>query len=243
MYPQANYGPAPFVSGAPPVGGAPPVQGNAVPPLPAAYGGGGAPPAVPAGGMGMMGGLRAMGAAMNPALMGSVAPALASVYGGSLPPPRTVGGNGFGVRPDVSHDELVDYLLPKFRAAESSGNYQAQRKDYDREKNMNTASGAYGYTDSTWNNYKGFPRAKDAPPEIQDERMRADLMHSIARFGGDPFKAVANHFYPARASNPASWSQPVSSNPDAMTVADYLSKVLPPNRVQTYLASAKGASS
>lgn len=46
-----------------------------------------------------------------------------------------------------------------------------------------SASGKYGYLDSTWNNYRGYPSAKDAPESVQDERAAADL----ARLGTRPW--------------------------------------------------------
>jgi hypothetical protein len=220
-----SYGAAAPMTGAPPISGAPPV-GGAPPVLGTSSGGGGNPY------LGMMGGGGPSPMAAHAAMPSMYMPPPAPV----APQPRQVGNNGFGIRQDVTHDDLVNYLMPKFRGVESSGNYKASRKD------GGTASGAYGYIDSTWNNYKGFPTAKDAPPEIQDERMKQDLSNSLARFGGDPFKVVASHYYPALASNPAAWDQPIKNHPDAMTVKDYVSRVLPPNRVAAYLAHAKGSS-
>lgn len=54
-------------------------------------------------------------------------------------------------------------ILIKIRGCESGHNYTAQNKS-------STASGAYQFLRSTWTNYKGYVNAKDAPPNIQDER-------------------------------------------------------------------------
>ena len=172
------------------------------------------------------------GGDMMPPRMSAPAPPVQS----TMAPTPTLGQNGFGVHPNVSHDDIVNYLLPKFKNVESGkpeGNYTA--------KNPNgSASGAYGYIDSTWNHHRGYPRAMDAPPEVQDERMKQDLTQSLSRFGGDPFKVVANHYYPKYASDPTKWSQPIVNSygkpiPNAPTVKDYLAKVLPADRVDQYM--------
>ena len=69
-------------------------------------------------------------------------------------------------------------LLERIAQCESGGNYTAQNK-------RSTASGKYQYLDTTWNNYKGYAKARYAPPAIQDERARADF----ARLGTRPWEA------------------------------------------------------
>lgn len=160
----------------------------------------------------------------------------------ATPLPSGIGQNGFGVHPEVGHNDIVDYLLPKFRSVESSGNYQAQHKDYPKV----TASGAYGYTDGTWNHFQGYPRAKDAPPEVQDARMRQDLLAQLQRFQGDPFKVVAHHYYPKFAHDPTQWNTPLVDNygkpiQNAQTVQQYLEGILPAERVSKYLAGMGNA--
>jgi hypothetical protein len=161
--------------------------------------------------------------------------------------PMGLGQNGFGIHPDVGHTDIVDYLLPKFRSAESSNNYQAQHPQYPKF----TASGAFGYTDGTWNHFQGYPRAKDAPPEVQDTRMREDLLQQLQRFQGDPFKVVANHYYPRHAHDPTQWDKPLtdsygkpitdSNGKPAQTIKEYLQGVLPAERVSKYLAGIANA--
>lgn len=48
-----------------------------------------------------------------------------------------------------------------------------------------SASGKYGYLDSTWNGYGGYDQAADAPESVQDERAAADY----ARLGTRPWRA------------------------------------------------------
>jgi len=90
------------------------------------------------------------------------------------------------------------------KQAESSGNYQA----INRERPGNTASGAYQYTDSTWNNYGGYPKAALAPKAVQDRRFAEDVASRVNKYQGDIFKTIAAHYLPAAAGNPAQWDQP-----------------------------------
>ena len=147
--------------------------------------------------------------------------------------------NNYGVRADSSVDDVANYLLDRLGSHESANNYAADRGLITPGQ---SASGKYQYIDSTWNNYKGYKRAVDAPPEIQEERMRADILANLARFQGDPFKTVAYHYYPAYAERPELWQQRlVDKNgkplPDQQSIAEYLSKVFPKERVEGYLAS------
>lgn len=89
---------------------------------------------------------------------------------------------GTGPRPS-SYSPSGSIDLARFMAAlrdvESSGNYQAEGVPTP----WGTATGAYQYLDSTWNNYGGYARAKDAPPEVQDEKARADMQAYYDQFG------------------------------------------------------------
>lgn len=65
--------------------------------------------------------------------------------------------------PEVKQPEIVvPPIMVRIRNCESGGNYQAQNS-------RSTASGAYQFIDGTWNNYKGYAKAKLAPEYIQDE--------------------------------------------------------------------------
>jgi len=89
------------------------------------------------------------------------------------------------------------------------------------------ASGAYQYEPGTWNNYGGYKYAYQAPPAVQDAKMRADVMAHYKEFGGDWTKVAAAHFYPAWANHPELWNQiptgPGSNNP---TMTAYVNDVM-----------------
>lgn len=102
---------------------------------------------------------------------------------------------------DYRNQKGLDTLRNLIGKKESGGNYLA--------KNPHTsASGAYQYTDGTWAGYGGYPQARIAPKEVQDQRINEDLQHRLSRFNGDPFKVIAAHYMPAYADNPASWTEP-----------------------------------
>jgi hypothetical protein len=162
--------------------------------------------------------------------------------GGGSTAPAAYGQNAFGVHPEVNLHQMVDYLLPKVRDVESSGNYTADRS---KTHPGQTASGGYQYTDSTWNGYGGYKRAVDAPPEVQDQRAKQDFLTRLGQYGNDPFKAVAGHYFPKYAHDPSKWNEPLMDAhgkeiPGAEPVSKYVSRVLPADRVQKYMAAALG---
>ncbi len=91
-----------------------------------------------------------------------------------------------GAHYDASH-LTVDAVIHGIMMQESGGDYTAQNS-------TNSASGAYQYIDGTWDNYGGYAHAKDAPPEVQDAKMRADITASAEHFGGDWDRVIATHF-------------------------------------------------
>lgn len=91
-----------------------------------------------------------------------------------------------GAHYDASH-LTVDAVIHGIMMQESGGDYTAQNS-------TNSASGAYQYIDGTWDNYGGYEHAKDAPPEVQDAKMRADITASAEHYGGDWDRVIATHF-------------------------------------------------
>lgn len=152
--------------------------------------------------------------------------------------PGGIGANGFGIHPDLNLDHVTAFLMNALKTHESAGNYDAKNPH-------STASGGYQVTNGTWNNFQGYPRAVDAPPQVQDAWAKQNISNNLKRYGGDPFKATVAHYYPAWAGSPDKWdSAPIGKNgqpiPGAETPSQYLSKVLPPEHVEKYMASVRG---
>jgi murein DD-endopeptidase MepM/ murein hydrolase activator NlpD len=72
----------------------------------------------------------------------------------------------------------VSAVLATIRQLESGGDYTAQAAG-------SSASGAYQFLDTTWNHYGGYPRAADAPPDIQDAKATEHVAHILDSNGND----------------------------------------------------------
>lgn len=129
-------------------------------------------------------------------------------YDGALP----VAGRDFGLA------DITDWIKHR----ESSGNYSA----INREQAGNTASGAYQYTDGTWNGYGGYAKAALAPPAVQDRRFAEDIQNRYNMYHGDPYKIIAAHFMPKYANDPRTWTQQLATGGRTKRVADYVSYVI-----------------
>lgn len=155
-----------------------------------------------------------------------------SAYGGRMGPPTApptapplpglpapARTRPLGKAPIVGRDLPLEELVKIQRAAESTNNYTALNK----EKPGNTASGAYQYTDRTWNNYGGYPKALLAPKAVQDRRFMEDIQARVKRYDGDVFKAAAEHYLPKYAGSPDTWDKPQRiGNQTVKPVAWYL---------------------
>lgn len=125
---------------------------------------------------------------------------------GPLTPGPTISVPGRGT--STFGDTPLDRFMAALRDVESSGNYQA----IGQPTPWGTAKGAYQYLDSTWDNYKGYPTAADAPPEIQDEKARADMQRYYDEYGS--WDSVS-----------AAWYSGPGGNWQSSEVQEYVSKV------------------
>jgi len=62
----------------------------------------------------------------------------------------------------------VPTIMQRIRGCESQGNPFAPG-NYTAQNPVSTASGAYQFIDGTWNDYRGYAKAKHAPKWVQDE--------------------------------------------------------------------------
>jgi hypothetical protein len=108
----------------------------------------------------------------------------------------------------------LDNILATIRFRESTGNYTA-------EADKGTASGAYQFTDETWNNFRGYKRAKDAPPNVQDEKAALQVQGILTKHGlaGVPI----GWYYPAALSDLTYWMDriPRADYGNTLTIREY----------------------
>jgi hypothetical protein len=91
---------------------------------------------------------------------------------------------------DFSKDDApanIDDMMARVAMRESVGDHKAL--------NSHTkAGGLFQYLPETWGQHGGFSSATDAPPEMQYNRMLADLAGSLKRHGGDVPRALLEHY-------------------------------------------------
>jgi hypothetical protein len=112
----------------------------------------------------------------------------------------------------------MNRILITIRTVESGNNYRSDTAD-------GSASGAYQFVDETWNNFRGYKRAVDAPPGVQDERAAILVGTTLQRYG---LEAVPIQWYYPRALRDPSWMDRVP-NPEygnKLTVREYQQKWL-----------------
>ncbi len=142
-----------------------------------------------------------------------------------LTAPRTPGTSSLqlGRTPAGERVVLVDdveVILATIRQIESAGRYEIG-------PNRARASGAYQFIPSTWNNYGGYPEAYLAPPAVQDERARADVLRFLTMYGGDVSMVPVMWYYP-RAALDHSWMDrvPNPAGGNRLTIREYQTRWL-----------------
>lgn len=70
----------------------------------------------------------------------------------------------------------IKRILATIKTLESGGNYTARNPN-------SSASGAYQFTDGTWGNYGGYPRAFLAPSSVQDSKAAANVQGILNKYG------------------------------------------------------------
>jgi hypothetical protein len=123
---------------------------------------------------------------VSAAALGAAATGAGYLVGGGqkIPPPVNFAG---------TEEQKVDAILQTIKGKESGGNYGTTSF---AEGKGSSASGGYQFTDSTWKRYaekfgvdtKQYPRAKDAPPELQDEVARRAVKEILIQVKGDVSK-------------------------------------------------------
>ena len=110
-------------------------------------------------------------------------------FGGGGTPPSSG-----GTPPTPTAGGTTQNVLDTIKQKESGGNYQAQAKG-------SSASGAYQFTDSTWQSLtkkygigQEFAKAKDAPAQIQDLIAQKHAENFLKQAGGD-VAGVAKGWY------------------------------------------------
>ncbi len=91
------------------------------------------------------------------------------------------------------------------------------------QSSISSASGAYQYLDSTWNNYGGYSRAYLAPKEVQDARMRKDCLANWKGPAKHKWLMCAVIHFVGHPVPKSQWNQsPGDSNP---TIQEYVDDV------------------
>lgn len=130
------------------------------------------------------------------------------------------GSNGHPAPPDGDLSHQLGWFLWALRMQESNGNYTANAGTSE-----SNACGAYQYIKSTWNNYRGYATACDAPPNIQDERAKRDILAKFQRYKKWQ-QVAASHFYPAWVNTPERWNSCPAACSFNPTVWEYVDGVI-----------------
>ena len=109
-------------------------------------------------------------------------------------------------------------ILATIRAMESGGNYTVQ-------VTSSTASGAYGFLDSSWGGYGGYRRARDAPPPVQDAKA-AELATSILTRNGGDVSTIPVSWYIGHVPRGNEWDTVPTVGANTLTPREYQTRWL-----------------
>jgi len=113
----------------------------------------------------------------------------------------------------------IDVILRNIRKMESNYNYLAVNKG---DGKGGWATGAYQIMDRTWDNYKGYSRAYEASPLIQDEKARAMVQDILNKRGNAVINVPYSWYYPRVFSNPKLLDQiPAGNEGNNLTIRQY----------------------
>lgn len=112
-----------------------------------------------------------------------------------------------------------DFILATIRHQESTGDYTVQAAG-------SSASGAYQFTDPTWNNFQGYRSAHEAPPQVQDAKAREYLRSILEQTNGD-WTLVPAMWYVGHVPEGDEWDQvPVPDAGNVLTIREYQTRWL-----------------
>jgi hypothetical protein len=113
-------------------------------------------------------------------------------------------------------EDVIDSILKTIRTVESGNNYTVAN-------GTSSASGAYQFLDTTWGGYGGFKRAKDAPPKVQDEKARINVLAILSTFGNDVRYVPAAWYVGINGARKIDWNAPPPPG-NHSTVNQYVNK-------------------
>lgn len=124
---------------------------------------------------------------------------------------------------NLTTDQLVEAL-----AREESGN-----KNIPTAAKGSSASGYFQITDDTWNGYKGYRRAIDAPRSVQKERATQLIGGYLKKYGGNVDHALAAYYVGPKSA--AQLQKLIDGNVNPTAGTQTANK-----RMQKFLADVKG---
>jgi murein DD-endopeptidase MepM/ murein hydrolase activator NlpD len=115
------------------------------------------------------------------------------------------------------YDRSINAFLYALRKVESNNNYKAR-------SSSSTASGAYQFINSTWDNYQGYASAYLAPNAVQNAKAASAVQAKWNRHRNWQ-RVAASWIYPVRSDKIETWDQPIPNN-GTLTIRQYVDRVM-----------------